>query len=59
MTELDRFAENIIKNGRIIESYTAIDSKENSVYAFEVNFENNILLVVFNNQNHCTGIICK
>lgn len=59
MTELDRLSEYILKNGRVVASYTAIDAEKNPIHAFEVDFEKNILLVILDSNEHCTGIIRK
>ncbi|MCM1506148.1 MAG: hypothetical protein NC177_03290 [Ruminococcus flavefaciens] len=59
MTELDRLAGYIIGNGSVVASYTAIDAENKPVHAFEVNFENNVLLLIFDSREHCTGIIRK
>lgn len=59
MIELDRLAGYILDIGDIITSYTAIDTENNPVHAFEVNFEDNILLVIMDSNNNCTGIIRK
>ncbi len=59
MTELDRFAGSIIDSGSIIESYKATDNEKNPIYAFEVKFENTTLLLIFDEYNHCLGIIRK
>lgn len=59
MTELDRLAGYILDNGSVIASYTAIDTENKPVHAFEVNFEDNILLLIFDSKEHCTGIIRK
>ncbi len=59
MTELDRLAEYILKKGSVVASYTAIDTENKPVHAFEMNFERNILLVILDSNDHCTGIIRK
>lgn len=59
MTELDRLADYILENGSVIASYTAIDTEKNPVHAFEVNFENAVLILIFDSKDHCTGIVRK
>lgn len=59
MTELDRLADYILENCSMIASYTAVDAESKTVHAFEVNFEDNILLVILDSNEHCTGIIRK
>lgn len=59
MTELDRLAGYVLSNGTVIASYTAIDKENKTVHAFEVNFEDNILLLIFDSSDRCTGIIRK
>lgn len=59
MTELDRLAGYVLSNGIVIASYTAIDKENKPVHAFEVNFEDNILLLIFDSSDRCTGIIRK
>lgn len=59
MTELSKLAGYILERGSVIASYTAIDTEKNPIHAFEVNFENNILLVIMDSNDYCTGIIRK
>ncbi len=59
MTDFNKFAEYIINNGSTVDSYTAVDNENNIVYAFEVNFKETIFLIIFDNQNNCTGILKK
>ncbi len=59
MNELDRLSDYILRNCVMIASYTAIDSDTRPIHAFEVDFDDNILLVILDGNNHCTGIIRK
>lgn len=59
MNELNKLAGYILDNGSVIASYTAIDTEKKPVHAFEVKFENVSLLLIFDSEEHCTGIIRK
>ncbi len=59
MNGLDELAHNILDNGRLITVYQSVNSENKDVSAFEVSFDENVLLLIFDDKNRCTGIILK
>lgn len=59
MKELNELAHSILDNGNIINVYEAENVENKAVSAFEVSFDENILLLIFDEKSKCTGIILK
>ncbi|MDE5770861.1 MAG: hypothetical protein K2I06_04390 [Ruminococcus sp.] len=59
MNALNQLARNILDNGNIISVYESVNSENKDVSAFEVSFDENVLLLIFDDKNRCTGIILK
>lgn len=59
MNKLNELAHNILDNGRLITVYQSVNSENKDVSAFEVSFDENVLLLIFDDKNRCTGIILK
>ena len=59
MNKLNELAHNILDNGNIIAVYEAVNVENKAVSAFEVSFDENILLLIFDEKSRCTGIILK
>ncbi|MDE6665345.1 MAG: hypothetical protein K2K14_04040 [Ruminococcus sp.] len=59
MNKLDELAHNILDNGRLITVYESVNFENKDVSAFEVSFDENVLLLIFDDKNRCTGIILK
>lgn len=59
MNKLNELAHNILDNGRLITVYESVNSENKDVSAFEVSFDENVLLLIFDDKNRCTGIILK
>ncbi len=59
MKELNELAHSILDNGNIITVYEAENVENKAVSAFEVSFDENILLLIFDEKSRCTGIILK
>lgn len=59
MKELNELAHSILDNGNIIGVYEAENGENKDVSAFEVSFNENILILIFDEKSRCTGIILK
>ena len=59
MNRLNELAHSILDNGNIISVYEAVDAENKAVSAFEVSFDENVLLLIFDEKSRCTRIILK